>query len=353
MRLSYSTFTARQALRHGLQVALFNMLLWGLSLLANGTERWDIELAYTQSIGLSIWGLIEAGRFWLSPPGHAWPSWQRALPMIALAVPMGWLIGSQIGNLYCGCSNWTFLSQSPRRLRNTIAFTVGASTVAIYFFYSRGRAMADREKLAAAERDATLARLSVLQSQLEPHMLFNTLANLRVLIALDPARAQAMLDCLIAFLRATLTASRSTSHALAEEFERLEDYLELMSVRMGARLSTQLSLPDDLREMRVPPLLLQPLVENAIKHGLEPKVEGGHIEIAAQRDGHTLQLSVRDSGLGFGNGHGDGPGTQFGLRQVRERLLALYGERASLSIDALPEGGTLARITMPLEVSEQ
>jgi len=347
--LSHSTFTWQHVLRHGLQVALFNTLLWGLSLMANGTEHWDVELVYNQAIGLSIWSIIEAGRILLCEPGHAWPSWSRALPLIAGAIVVGWIVGSQVGNLYCGCSNWTFLSQSPRRLRSAIAFTIGASTVASYYFYSRGKALANREKLAAAERDATLARLSLLQSQLEPHMLFNTLANLRVLIAMDPARAQAMLDRLIAFLRATLTASRSASHSLAAEFERLDDYLELMSVRMGSRLSTQLTLPDELRDLPVPPLLLQPLVENAVKHGLEPKVEGGHIDVTAERHDGLLALSVRDSGLGLGAAESNGPGTQFGLRQVRERLHALYGERARFSIDALPDGGTLARITLPLD----
>ena len=349
MSSSHGTLTLQHVLRHGLQVVVFNTLLLGLTLLSNGTQHWDVELVYHQAIGLSIWSIIEFGRVWLAQPGQGWPSWPRAVPLIAVAVAGGWILGSQIGNLYCGCSNWTFLSQSPRRLRSAIAFTIAASAVAVYYFYSRGKAMADREKLAAAERDAMLARLSLLQSQLEPHMLFNTLANLRVLIALDPERAQAMLDRLIAFLRATLTASRSASHSLSAEFERLDDYLELMSVRMGSRLSTQLTLPDELRDLPVPPLLLQPLVENAVKHGLEPKVEGGHVEIAARRDGDTLSLSVRDSGLGLGAAESNGPGTQFGLRQVRERLHALYGEHARFSIDALPEGGTLARITLPLD----
>ncbi|HEV8313009.1 MAG TPA: hypothetical protein VGQ23_08085, partial [Burkholderiaceae bacterium] len=124
MYLSHSTFTWQHVLRHGLQVAVFNTLLWGLSLMANGTEHWDVELVYNQAIGLSIWAVIEAGRILLCEPGHAWPSWSRALPLIAGAIVVGWVVGSQIGNLYCGCSNWTFLSQSPRRLRSAIAFTV-------------------------------------------------------------------------------------------------------------------------------------------------------------------------------------------------------------------------------------
>jgi LytS/YehU family sensor histidine kinase len=127
----------------------------------------------------------------------------------------------------------------------------------------------------------TEARLKLLEAQLEPHMMFNTLANLRVLIATDPPRAQAMLDHLIAYLRATLGGARAALHPLADEFARLADYLEIMAVRMGPRLAFALDLPEALRGVPVPPLLLQPLVENAIRHGLEPQVAGGHIGVRA------------------------------------------------------------------------
>lgn len=193
-------------------------------------------------------------------------------------------------------------------------------------------------------------------------MLFNTLANLRVLIAQDPPRAQAMLDRLIAFLRATLDASRSGSHSLSAEFGRIDDYLELMQTRMGTRLSRRLDLPDELGRLPVPPLLLQPLVENAIKHGLEPKVAGGWIRVSAQREGSTLVLSVRDTGAGIGSiGSIEGiddasldgappDRSRFGIQQVRERLAALYGKTASLELVAASddEGGTLAIVRLPI-----
>jgi sensor histidine kinase YesM len=180
-------------------------------------------------------------------------------------------------------------------------------------------------------------------------MLFNTLANLRVLIGMDPARAQAMLDHLIAFLRATLNASRTPLHPLAAEFAHLADYLALMTVRMGPRLVVRLDVPDALAQVPVPPLLLQPLVENCIKHGLEPKVEGGRIEVSARQAGGMLQLTVRDTGVGL-SAVPSAAGTTFGLEQVRARLATLYGERAKLTLQAAAdaEGGTLARIDMPL-----
>jgi sensor histidine kinase YesM len=189
-------------------------------------------------------------------------------------------------------------------------------------------------------------------------MLFNTLANLRVLIGTDPARAQAMLDQLIAFLRATLAGSRAAQHPLRAEFARLADYLALMQVRMGARLGTRFELPEALAELPVPPLLLQPLVENCIKHALEPAVAGGRIDISAAREAGALVLRVRDTGAGLsgaatadtGLSGAATAGTAFGLAQVRERLAALYGTRASLTLtDALDaEGGALATIRLPI-----
>jgi LytS/YehU family sensor histidine kinase len=176
-------------------------------------------------------------------------------------------------------------------------------------------------------------------------MLFNTLANLRVLITLDPPRAQAMLDRLIAFLRSTLAASRAGTHTLADEFARLDDYLGLMAVRMGPRLACTLALPSDLTQHGVPALLLQPLVENAIRHGLEPKVEGGHIEVSAARDAGRLRLAVRDSGVGWPATPREG----FGLAQVRERLATRFGATAQLEIGPAADGGTLATLTLPLE----
>jgi LytS/YehU family sensor histidine kinase len=232
---------------------------------------------------------------------------------------------------------------APRRVALTLFGTALAASVAIYFFHSRGHAEDPRAQLAPSERDATLAKLTLLQSQLEAHVLFDTLASLRVLIMLDPPRALAMLDHLIAYLRATLSASRSNAHALAAEFERVDDFLVLMSVRMGDRLRERLrtgfSLPAELREIAVPPLLLQPLVENAVKHGLEPKAEGGRIDVRAERVGDQLCPAVRDTGVGPGPASviGAAPdatvkpssGAAFGPQQVHARLQVLYGDLAA------------------------
>ncbi len=232
--------------------------------------------------------------------------------------------------------------------RLTIVVTLTAllvSTLVVGLNERIGRVQA---QAIAAEREAAEQRLKLLQAQLEPHMLFNTLANLRVLIETEPAAAQAMLDRLIAYLRATLGGSRSAWHPLADEYARLDDYLALMRVRMGARLAVELELPAELREVPVPPLLLQPLVENSIRHGLEPSVAGGRLAVAARLvDGH-LRLTVRDTGVGLGAS----PmvdGSHFGIEQVRSRLATLYGDRARFTLAAADDGdgGTLATIDLP------
>ena len=158
-----------------------------------------------------------------------------------------------------------------------------------------------------------------------------------------------MLDRLIAYLRATLQASRSATHTLQAEFDRLQDYLELMAVRMGSRLAYTLDLPAELAALPVPTLLLQPLVENSIKHGLEPKVEGGSITVRARRAGSVLTLDVADTGVGVDSAQpatGDSAG--FGMTQVRERLSTSYGTLAGIEFASLAAGGTFATLKLPI-----
>ena len=315
-------------------------------------------LVFSLCIGFSCQLLIDGGRrlaaralLRRSPHDavlrRGWPGWRWTLPIvlagswggIQLGYPLAaWLLGIAVRNPGV---------DRPRALFLVLAISVIAALVMVYWSWSRARIAASEAQAQAAQRAAAENQLKLLESQLEPHMLFNTLANLRVLIALDAERAQAMLDHLIAFLRATLSASRAGLHPLSDEFARIEDYLALMAVRMGPRLTTQIDLPTSLRALQVPPLLLQPLVENSIKHGLEPKIDGGCIALRAQRVGDTLVLTVRDSGIGLAAASGATGGSHFGLEQVRQRLRALYGERASLVLEARAEGGAESRITLP------
>ena len=310
------------------------------------------SLVYSYGISTSIWFLCDPLRIvlrrWLRAEGpHYWAFNARSVLHLLLAIVLGYAAGTALGDAYTGRSTWQLFLLSPQRFWGFLLWSVGISAGFLFFFYHR-------EKAHALERLATDTRLKLLESQLEPHMLFNTLANLRVLIGTDPARAQHMLDRMIAYLRATLSASRTTQHPLALEFERLRDYLELMAVRMGPRLAYTLDLPDALRDVPVPPLLLQPLVENAIRHGLEPQVEGGHITVRATTQesphGPLLVIEVQDTGAGLpATLPAPCPGQSFGLVQVRERLATLHGAAGTLELIAVQPSGTSATVTFPLK----
>ena len=321
-----------------------------------------VILTYSLCIGLSIQALIALGRFGMShqlrryfpdhrSAFHDWPGWPLMAPWVMASAALGYYGGHWMGDLLTGAQTTTELVRHGRGpLVVSMVIVLMISMACTYFFYTRGRMAVMQNQAQSALRTAAENQLRLLESQLEPHMLFNTLANLRVLIRLDPARAETMLDRLIAFLRATLAASQAGTHSLTAEFSRIDDYLALMQVRMGPRLRTRLDLPPELANLTVPPLLLQPLVENAIKHGLEPKLDGGRIDVIARRYGEVLLLTVRDTGVGLEQaGSADG-GTRFGMRQVRERLATLYGGGATLTLAAAAgaEGGAEATIRLPV-----
>jgi len=226
----------------------------------------------------------------------------------------------------------------PNVMLGFLALTAGAGLGSTFYFWTR-------ERLALSERGAAEARLKLLQAQIEPHFLFNTLANLQALIGSDPKRAQAMLAHLDGYLRATLASTRNDKCTLAEEFALLRGYLEILAIRMGPRLVYALDLPDALANARLPPMLLQPLVENAIKHGLEPKVEGGTLRVAASAVGKQLVLVVEDSGLGFGTASTAGTGV--GLLHVKERLAAVYGDTATAEVGEAVGGGVRITLRLP------
>ena len=276
-----------------------------------------------------------------------WPGWPLMMACLLVGTLLGYSLGNEIGNWVTGYSSPALLGINLRRAISMMLISLLPGLALTFYFFGRGRLDAAEARAQTAQRLAAEAHLRLLESQLEPHMLFNTLANLRVLISIDPPRAQAMLDQLIAFLRATLSASRSGPHPLREEFTRIGDYLALMQVRMGLRLRPQLLLPADLAEQPMPPLLLQPLVENAIKHGLEPAVDGGELRVSASIDAGQLLLEVFNTGAALVTSAA-ADGSQFGLRQVRERLAAQYGPSASLQIGPAPGNGTLVSIRLPL-----
>ncbi len=205
------------------------------------------------------------------------------------------------------------------------------------------------EQAAAAqtvtEKELTQAKLSLLHAQVEPHFLYNTLASAQLLTRQDPQRADEMLGHLIDYLRHSLPRTQDDASTLGVELERAVAYLEILKIRMGTRLEVQLDVPEELLPVPLPPMMLQTLVENAIKHGLEPRSAGGTVWIRARRsDRDSVAITVADDGDGFSTRTS---GTGIGLRNVRERLQLLYGGAASLSVAGNFPNGVAATITVP------
>src|SRR5438477_5620949 len=206
---------------------------------------------------------------------------------------------------------------------------------------SQASQRAETEQL---ERTVLEARMEALQAQIEPHFLFNTLASIDQLIQTDPVRASRMQKSLIRYLRSAMPQMRDGSRpSLGQQVDLSSAFLEIMAVRMEERLESVVAVPEGLKSAVFPSMMLQTLVENAIKHGLEPKASGGRIEINAEILDGQLAVHVQDNGAGFAPKSDDG----VGLANIRERLRALYNGRAELIISVPPSGGTCATIKVP------
>jgi hypothetical protein len=343
----------------GLTVIISSAAAVVLSLAAERPQDVHKEAVYSLCIGLVALLIVDGVRltFWHDPALRR--RWRIPfLLLMVAAAPVAHYAGLQLGSLILGARAPTLAGYLTVPRLSMILFTLLAIFCLALLVVNRERV--DRIKIERSEaharaetveRQALQAQLRLLQAQIEPHMLFNTLANLRGLIAIDPQRAGQMLDQLIQYLRATLSASRAETTTLDQEFAALDAYLGLMSVRMGARLAYRCTLPDALRGARLPTMLLQPLVENAIVHGLEPKVDGGMVAIEACARGALLEITVTDTGLGLElDGAAARQGGGVGLATTRERLQVLYEGRAGVELSPASPHGALARLTLPLEI---
>ena len=218
------------------------------------------------------------------------------------------------------------------------------------FFIDRSRAAQNMAELKRKEAEyhrmsqqVTEAKLSALQAQVEPHFLYNTLASVQALTEVDPQQANAMTGHLIQYLRNALPKMRESVSTVGQEIELVRAYLNILQMRMGKRLAFEIDVPPELMEAPFPPLMLPSLVENAIKHGLEPQREGGKVTIRATEADGTLRVSVLDTGRGFAETLGAG----VGLANIRERLAALYGDKGKLTLESREPHGVEAAIEVP------
>ncbi len=343
--------------RSAVQVVAASAAVWAVApallfILAPGIDTFPRLLLFSECVGLTMVAcallLRRQRRLERLAAGTRW------LLTGVIAIPAGYLLGHQIAFLLLG---------EPMRIVGhqhislvPILFTVLVGGLGLRHFASREQLAREAAARAEAQRLALEAQLRLLRTQLEPHMLFNTLANLRGLVREDADRAEAMIDRLIVYLRGTLAASEIESVPLRREFGQLRAYLEIMSLRMGPRLTWRLDLPAALEAVPVPPMLLQPLVENAIKHGLEPRVGAGHVEVIARATNAGIEIRIDDNGLGLPVREDDEPhdaagarpeSLSYGLRHVRERLQAVYGPNARLDLERLQPSGVRSVVFLP------
>ncbi len=319
------------------------------------TTFWQ-TLLVSNCIGFSIHGLMEFFFGWLAPR-RSWAitqHWHRVAISVGLAL-FGIYLGYTIAFGILGRNFTAMLTSYPRFAFGMLL--IGLLGCVIWILIMDGqtrRIRAEAEEARYAEESARLAsqakgaELRALQAQIEPHFLFNTLANVLALIDYEPQTAKKMLDSFITHLRQSLDTSRQTHATLGGELELLASYLQLLEIRMARRLKYAIDCPDDLRDTPFAPLLLQPLVENAVKYGLEPKIEGGTVTIRIAKTNGTIRIDVEDDGVGLHAKSTARAGTGTGIANVRERLASIYGTRATLEVKpvAAPALGTISSITI-------
>ena len=305
-----------------------------------------------QSIGLSIAYAVNAAK-----------PWNSARPLLRL---VGAVAGGTVAGLFLLLLIKGYVVGDPEYHLDTLhghgsigqvigtgisAFIMGLCASLFFmlkFRETRARAQmlkadADRSRLS---KQAVEAELKLMQAQVEPHFLFNTLASVQFLTETDPPKAGRMLGHLLAYLRAALPQLRSASTTLGQEIDLAQAYLAIMQMRMGPRLSMAIEVSDELRSLAFPPVLLITLVENAVTHGIEPQAEGGAIRIDARRVGEQLVVSVTDTGRGLASGPAIA-GNGIGLTNVRERLAALFGSRGRFTLEDIAPRGARATIEVP------
>ena len=283
--------------------------------------------------------------------------WEKSRPILrlSLAVAIGTLLGVTLTIVVKGYS-WDYvMARAPLFGWNVFTGFCNGLFVSL-FFYVKHRETQAAAALHKAEADRHLmskqaieAELKLMQAQVEPHFLFNTLASVQYLTETDPREASRLLSHLIDYLRAALPQLRASSTTLGKEVGLAEAYLNILRTRMGTRLGFTIDVPPALAAHPFPPNLLISLVENAIKHGIEPAANGGTVCVRARREGSALVITVQDTGRGL-NAAVNGPGGHgVGLANVRDRLAALYGTQGRFTLEEATPSGSCATLAIPFE----
>ncbi len=320
---------------------LFNTAIAGLLTIVGFEHSFWINFIFSQCIGLSIYAINATVICHISDK-------RRRLWVLALTFPGSIMFGVTLGAWITGALDW---SDQRAWISVVIGLFFGGIGGITYFLSLRieqldAEVKQRRMNEIESEKRQLEAHLKLLQAQIEPHFLFNTLANVSSLIETDTTLARKLLERLIDWLRVALARARSHNTTLGDELEMLENYLQILKIRFGERLNWSMDVTENIRSASFPPMLLQPLVENAVRHGIEPKIGGGSLQIRAQADGNQLRISLHDDGVGFSSDTDNKSGA--GLENVRARLDALYGEAGKLVLESNTGGGMTATLEIPL-----
>jgi len=319
---------------------VFNTAIAGLLTVIKNGGNFKENFISSQFIGLSIFAVSSSVILLVQ-------SRVRRLIFLLLTFPLSMGVGITLSVWTTGCDDW---SDSTVWSSLVISFFFGVIGITMFFLWFKVNQLNDevnRRRLNEidSERRQVEAQLRLLQAQIEPHFLFNTLANVNSLIDPSPDQAKELLERLNDWLRIALFRTRSAQATLGDEIDILNNYLKILKIRFGASLRWQMTVSDALRTMPFPPMLLQPLVENAVVHGIEPKLGGGKITIRAREENHRLIVEVSDTGIGLNRSKAAGGGA--GLANVRNRLEALYSGAGQLALEERAGGGTTATLELP------
>lgn len=327
-------------------IAIF-LTLTGIFTTAVTLKTFVIMLIISQCYGISICVIIMLLLRAFKPQKGA-----SKVFTIFLGTACGILIGRLMAASILQQALPTFMWVWEKTILKEIGLWLALIIVIYYFFYSKKHLKISKEIIQqerinrlSSEKEALEANLRLLQAQIEPHFLFNTLSNILSLLDTDLKKGRSMLIDLTRYLRTSLSKTRGDTTTLGQEMEMIEAYLNIFKVRMEDRLHFRIDMPNDIKDRSFPPMLVQPLVENAITHGIEPKVEGGEVTIRARVNGDRLRVEITDTGTGL---HEDGA-AGFGLSNVRERLQSLYSDRGRLILEENRPSGLKAIIEVPYE----
>lgn len=340
--VAYNHLKAGNILRSlGINVVANTLIAVLLNAIGYG-NGFTVTLIFSQCIGMSIYfanlAVLPLFRK-VSRPFHQ-------VVLVMAAVLVGASFGTLFGALVNGISPLRFLREYFPYFAQIVLIGLFFGLLISYIYISLGVISGEKVRRLEAEKNSVEAEFRLLQSQMEPHFLFNTLSNVLSLIDTDREKAKRMLESFTLFLRTSLLTARSRTVPLSQEWEIVRNYLRVFEVRMGDRLRYSLELAEKLRDFPVPPLLVQPLVENAIKHGLEPAPEGGELSVRAVLDGPVVRIFVVDSGIGLSE---SGPGNGIGLDNIRKRLDLAYHGRGRLLIEENEPRGMRVVIEIPYE----